>query len=132
MFNAPRPAQRYAGASSTAGFGGSYVDENPLSSSVYDDGLDPWSSAPSPTPAPMPQGPSSVFNSVIGMQTTHSLEVLANWNNTADATVPAIYHTSFAAIDPKNTGETSVNSLSRVLTTSSLPAATVDKVRPGG
>lgn len=111
MFNAPRPAQRYVGTPNTAGFGGSFVDENPLSSSVFDDGLDPWSAAPSPTPTPMPQAPSSVFSSVI-----------------ADATVPTIYHTSFAAVDPENTGETSVNSLSRVLATSSLPAATIDKI----
>ena len=66
MFNAPRPAQRYAGTTSTNGLGGSFVDENPLSSSVYDDGLDPWSAAPSPTPTPAPQLPSSVFNAVIG------------------------------------------------------------------
>jgi hypothetical protein len=43
--------------------------------------------------------------------------------------VPAIYQQSFSAVDPTNSGETSVNSLSRVLSTSSLPAATVDKVR---
>jgi hypothetical protein len=67
MFNAPRPAQRYAGTSTTTGFGGSFVDENPLSSSVYDDGLDPWSAAPSPAPTPMPQASSSIFSSVIGM-----------------------------------------------------------------
>lgn len=67
MFNAPRPAQRYAATPTAAGFGGSFVDENPLSSSVYDDGLDPWSAAPSPTPTPMPQGSSSVFSSVIGL-----------------------------------------------------------------
>lgn len=46
--------------------------------------------------------------------------------------MPTIYHTSFAAVDPENTGETSVNSLSRVLATSSLPAATIDKVMPSG
>ena len=46
----------------------------------------------------------------------------------ADATVPAIYTKSFAAVDPSSSGETSVNSLSRVLRTSSLPATTVDKV----
>ncbi|KAF8159437.1 hypothetical protein B0H34DRAFT_673811 [Crassisporium funariophilum] len=110
MFNAPRPAQRYVGNTSN-GFGGSFVDENPLSNSVYDDGLDPWSAAPSPTPTPAPQIPSSVFSNVI-----------------ADATVPSIYHRSFAAIDPGNTGETSVNSLSRVLSTSSLPAGTIDRI----
>lgn len=66
MFNAPRPAQRYAGTSSTVGLGGSFVDENPLASSVYDDGLDPWSAAPSPSATPIPHGSSSVFSSVIG------------------------------------------------------------------
>jgi len=63
MFNAPRPAQRYTGSTS---IGGSFVDSNPLSSSVYDDGLDPWSSAPSPVPTPIPQAPASVFSAVIG------------------------------------------------------------------
>ncbi|KAH9479355.1 Sorting nexin MVP1 [Psilocybe cubensis] len=110
MFNAPRPAQRYTGSTSN-GFGGSFVDENPLSSSVYDDGLDPWSAAPSPSPTPIPQAPSSVFNAVI-----------------ADATVPSIYHRAYASVDPANTGETSVNALSRVLSTSSLPASTIDRI----
>lgn len=44
--------------------------------------------------------------------------------------MPAIYQQSFSTVDPTNSGETSVNSLSRVLSTSSLPAATVDKVTP--
>ncbi|PPQ73571.1 hypothetical protein CVT26_010372 [Gymnopilus dilepis] len=110
MFNAPRPAQRYVGNTSN-GFGASFVDQNPLSSSVYDDGLDPWSAAPSPTPTPMPQAPASVFSAVI-----------------ADATVPTIYHRAYAAVDPNGTGETSVNALSRVLTTSSLPASTIDRI----
>ncbi|KAF4611281.1 hypothetical protein D9613_007057 [Agrocybe pediades] len=110
MFNAPRPAQRYVGSTSN-GFGGSFVDDNPLSSSVYDDGLDPWSAAPSPTPTPMPHAPASVFSAVI-----------------ADATVPTIYHRAYAAVDPSNTGETSVNSLTRVLNTSSLPASTIDRI----
>jgi sorting nexin-8 len=110
MFNAPRPAQRYV-ATSTTGFGGSFVDENPLANSVYDDGLDPWSAAPSPTPTPIPQTSASVFSNVI-----------------ADATVPSIYHRALATVDPSNFGETSVNSLSRVLATSSLPAATIDKI----
>ena len=43
--------------------------------------------------------------------------------------MPVIYQQSFGAVDPTNSGETSVNSLSRVLSTSSLPAAKVDKVR---
>ncbi|KAJ6610221.1 hypothetical protein B0H10DRAFT_437803 [Mycena sp. CBHHK59/15] len=108
MFNAPRAQPRY-GANSSGGFGGSFVDENPLAASAYDT-LDPWSAAPSPSATPAPVA-NSVFSSVI-----------------ADATVPAIYNRSFQLVDPSNTGETSVNSLSRVLGTSSLPAATVDKI----
>jgi sorting nexin-8 len=67
MFNAPRAGQRYL-ASSTNGFGGSVGNENPLANSVYDDGLDPWSSAPSPVPIPAPEQISSpsTFSSVIG------------------------------------------------------------------
>lgn len=56
---------------------------------------------------------------------------LAQWGfmaGVAEATIPAIYHQSFGTVDPTNSGETSVNSLSRVLSTSLLPAATVDKV----
>ncbi|KAJ2918656.1 hypothetical protein MD484_g1790, partial [Candolleomyces efflorescens] len=111
MFNSPRQGTRYIGVT-TNGFGGSLVDENPLaSSSVYDDGLqDPWSAAPSPSPTPVPQN-NTIFNAVI-----------------ADATVPGIYHRAFAAVDVGGLGEVSVNALSRVLTTSSLPAATVDKI----
>ncbi|ESK96495.1 sorting nexin mvp1 [Moniliophthora roreri MCA 2997] len=108
MFNSPRPAQRYGG-NSVNGFGASFVDENPLAGSVVD-GLDPWSAAPSPSATPAPQA-SSVFSSVI-----------------ADATVPSIYDRAFVAVDPANTGETSVGSLSRVLATSGLPAATIDKI----
>ncbi|KAJ7442301.1 hypothetical protein FB451DRAFT_1297735, partial [Mycena latifolia] len=101
---------RYGGANTTGGFGGSYVDENPLAASAYDT-LDPWSAAPSPSATPAPVVANSVFSSVI-----------------ADATVPAIYNQSFQLVDPSNTGETSVNSLSRVLGTSSLPAATIDRI----
>ncbi|KAI0731335.1 hypothetical protein C8Q76DRAFT_718528 [Earliella scabrosa] len=110
MFNAPRPVQAYGSSSQ---FGASFVTENPLISSVYDDGLDPWSAAPSPAPPPLPSFPASStgFSSVIG-----------------DATVPAIYSRAFATVNPTNTGETSVNALSRVLGTSSLPASTVDKI----
>ena len=47
----------------------------------------------------------------------------------ADAVVPPIYHKAFAAVDPTGSGDTTLNALSRVLQTSLLPAATVDKVR---
>lgn len=45
-----------------------------------------------------------------------------------NATVPSIYHEAFAAVDPTNTGEISVNALSRVMGTSGLSASMVDKV----
>lgn len=73
MFNAPRPAQSY-GTSPATNLGGSFVVDNPLASSVYDsDGLDPWSTAPSPAPpsfptaslAAPPPAPSG-FSSVLG------------------------------------------------------------------
>ena len=70
MFNAPRPVQPYgSGSSNLNGLGGSFVDENPLASSVYDDGLDPWSAAPSPSPPPAPAAQNSngqsLFTAVI-------------------------------------------------------------------
>lgn len=76
MFNAPRPGQKYGGPS-TNSFGGSFVDQNPLASSVYDD-VDPWSAAPSPSATPAPPA-SSVFSAVIG-QSTH-LSSLLNTNS---------------------------------------------------
>ncbi len=67
MFNAPRPVQPYSSAN---GFGGSFVVDNPLSHSVYDsDGLDPWSTAPSPAPPPILPSTSTAtsgFSTVIG------------------------------------------------------------------
>ncbi|KAI0666812.1 hypothetical protein C8Q78DRAFT_1107213 [Trametes maxima] len=111
MFNAPRPVQPYGGSSQ---FGASFMaTENPLLSSVYDDGLDPWSAAPSPAPPLLPSFAPSTngFTSVIG-----------------DATVPPVYNRAWSAVDPSNTGETSVNALSRALGTSSLPASTVDRI----
>jgi sorting nexin-8 len=130
MFNAPRPAQRYTGSTSN-GFGGSFVDDNPLANSVYDDGLDPWSAAPSPTPTPAPQAPPSVFSAVIGEYDACDIFSIMITEDVilADATVPSIYHRSYAAVDAANTGETSVNALSRVLNTSGLPASTIERVR---
>ncbi|KAI0825842.1 hypothetical protein BC629DRAFT_1275802 [Irpex lacteus] len=116
MFNAPRPVQPYGGLSSSSNnFGASFVND-PLANSVYDsDGLDPWSAAPSPAPIPYASSgaatASAGFSSVI-----------------ADAVVPSVYHEAFAAVDPNNSGETSVNGLSRVLSTSSLSATSIDKI----
>lgn len=46
----------------------------------------------------------------------------------ADATVPAVYTNSLAAVDTSATGETSVHALIRVISTSGLPSATIDRV----
>ncbi|GJJ11483.1 hypothetical protein Clacol_005716 [Clathrus columnatus] len=102
MFNSPRPNVRH-GNNLVANFD----DNDPLSSSAYD-GLDPWSTAPSSTPAPAVP---SVFSNVI-----------------ADATAPRIYTKTFQVVDPTFSGEVSVNALSRVLATSALPATTVDRI----
>ncbi|KAF8573329.1 hypothetical protein K439DRAFT_1375705 [Ramaria rubella] len=106
MFNAPRATVRY-----NNNLGGSFVDDNnPLSSSTYD-GLDPWSAAPSPVTTPPPPAVPSIFSNVI-----------------ADATAPPVYNKAFQAVDPSFSGEVSVNSLSRVLITSSLPASTIERI----
>ena len=42
--------------------------------------------------------------------------------------MPSIYHQAYGAVDPEGFGETSVNALSRILSTSSLPASTIDRV----
>jgi sorting nexin-8 len=110
MFNAPRSAANQRYLSGADAFGASFVEDNPLAGSVYDS-VDPWSAAPTPSPPSILPQPSSLFNSVI-----------------ADASVPAIYHSAFSLVDPDNSGETSVNSLSRVLGTSSLAAGTIDKI----
>lgn len=74
MFNAPRPTQA---RSNLGNFGASFVEDNdPLSVSVYDDGLDPWCAAPSPSPPTLPvtsggSGSTSLFNSVIGTPFLH-------------------------------------------------------------
>ncbi|OJA14986.1 hypothetical protein AZE42_04321 [Rhizopogon vesiculosus] len=106
MFNAPRPAQRYASAP-VNGLGGSFVDENPLAASIYDD---PWSAAPSPSPQLVP-GVTTALSSVI-----------------AESNVPDSYNRAFAIVDVTHSGEISVNALSRILSTSRLPATTVDKI----
>ncbi|THH32464.1 hypothetical protein EUX98_g1728 [Antrodiella citrinella] len=118
MFNAPRPAQSY-GSASTPNFGGSFVVDNPLASSVYDsDGLDPWSTAPSPAPPALP--PSSL---AVNTPAPSGLSSVLG-----EATVPAIYFQAFTAADSVGSGETSVNALTRVLETSGLSASTTDRI----
>ncbi|KAG8862145.1 Sorting nexin mvp1 [Tulasnella sp. 330] len=112
MFNAPRPGQpRYNNNINVSvnGLAASYLSDNPLASSIYDEGqVDPWSAAPSPPPPPELPG---VFSRVI-----------------ADATAPSIYTEAFAAADPNFTGDMSLSALHRVLVTSKLPASTIDRI----
>lgn len=125
MFNAPRLAQRY-GTTPVNGLGSSFVDENPLAASIYDD---PWSAAPSPSPPPVNTA-NSAFSSVIGkLSGEYAASRAYAVGSPADAAVPEMYHTAFTAVDTINSGEVSVNALSRVLATSLLPAATIDRVR---
>jgi hypothetical protein len=46
-----------------------------------------------------------------------------------EAVVPAVYNNALSAVDPSGVGEISVSALSRVVGTSGLPAAIVDRVR---
>ncbi|TFK53402.1 hypothetical protein OE88DRAFT_1806360 [Heliocybe sulcata] len=108
MFNAPRPSQPYNGSSSNNFGVASFVDE-PLAASAYD-GLDPWSAAPTPSPPPGYTVPTAL-TAVLG-----------------DATIPPIYRKAFSAVDTASTGDLSVNALSRVLSTSSLSASTIDRI----
>lgn len=125
MFNAPRLAQRY-GTSPINGLGSSFVDEDPLAISIYDD---PWSTAPTPSPPPV-NAATSGFSTVIGKHLWCALSPVDADAAVADAAVPETYHTAFSAVDIINSGEVSVNALSRVLATSLLPAATIDRVMP--
>jgi sorting nexin-8 len=110
MFNSPRPVVqgRYQASSGLNGLSSSltFTPDNPLSSSVYDN-LDPWSAAPTPPPPAIP----AVFANIL-----------------ADATVPPIYTKSLALVDSSATGETSINALIRVISTSGLPSSTIDKI----
>lgn len=133
MFNAPRASQPY-GSSTSNGFGStSFVVDNPLASSVYDsDGLDPWSTTPSPAPPSIPATSAVVapagFSAVIGALWLHYTGTDVLTKSSADSIAPAVYHQAFAAVDSTGAGETSVNGLSRVLNTSGLSASTIERV----
>ncbi|KAJ1307091.1 hypothetical protein OPQ81_001209 [Rhizoctonia solani] len=106
MFNASR-GQLYAGNNNGFSMQGSFV-EGPLGASTFD-GLDPWSATPSPPQSHdgLPPPLSSLL---------------------ADANIPESYVTAYAAVDPMGSGDTSVNALHRVLATTALPAATIEKI----
>ncbi|KAI0251426.1 hypothetical protein BJV78DRAFT_1361570 [Lactifluus subvellereus] len=111
MFNAPRPTQAYGISSSMARSLECRSNALPASSpSIFTNAIESDSALGR-----------ALFSHYIYIHT--SKPPLA-----AEATIPAIYQQSFGTVDPTNSGETSVNSLSRVLSTSSLPAATVDKI----
>ncbi|KAF8751874.1 PhoX homologous domain, present in p47phox and p40phox [Rhizoctonia solani] len=90
---------------------GSFV-EGPLGASTFD-GLDPWSATPSP-PLSQDGSPRPPFS------TRHVI--------VTDATIPDGYATAYAAVDPMGSGDTSVNALHRVLATTDLPAAAIERI----
>ncbi|QRV89261.1 sorting nexin MVP1 [Ceratobasidium sp. AG-Ba] len=107
MFNASR-GQLYTSNNGFGGMQGSLVNDGPLGASTFD-GLDPWSATPSP-----PQ-------SSVGVPPPLSSLL-------ADAPIPDIYEAAFTAVDPIMAGDTSVNALHRVLATSGLPAAVIERI----
>ncbi|KZT59030.1 hypothetical protein CALCODRAFT_481801 [Calocera cornea HHB12733] len=115
LFNAPRASQnRFSNnaGSSLNGFA-SFMSDNPLTSaSVYDNLNDPWSAGGSPAATPSPASAAGPLASVIA----------------PDAPVPSIYHQALAAADPTGSGDVSLNALHRVLSTSHLPAATIERI----
>ncbi|KAG8974604.1 Sorting nexin mvp1 [Tulasnella sp. 425] len=113
MFNNPRPNQIRYSSGNTNGLAASFVSDNPLTASIYSDdgGLDPWSATPTtPLPPPASELPGA-FSRII-----------------ADAIVPSIYTEALTAVEPNFSGETSLTSLSRVLSTSGLGATTIDRI----
>ncbi|KAB5589199.1 Sorting nexin MVP1 [Ceratobasidium theobromae] len=106
MFNASR-GQLYAGNNNGFTMQGSFV-EGPLGVSTFD-GLDPWSATPSPPQSH--DGLPPPLNSLL-----------------ADAPIPDVYSTAYATVDPMASGDTSVNALHRVLATTGLPAATIERI----
>ncbi|KAF8596148.1 hypothetical protein BDV93DRAFT_611064 [Ceratobasidium sp. AG-I] len=107
MFNASR-GQLYTSNNGFGGMQSSFVDDGPLGASTFD-GLDPWSATPSPPQSHV--GVPPPLNSLL-----------------ADAPIPEVYAGAFAAVDPLGSGDTSVNALHRVLATSGLPAATIERI----
>lgn len=134
MFNTPRQTQRYGTSGSFTANNGlgsaSFIGEDPLANSTYD-GLDPWSSAPSPElPPPPSAAPPSPFASVLGISTSNVCFYTKLTLSVPDESkAPSLYHKAFAVVDPSGAGETSINSLSRVLLTSGVSASTIDRVR---
>ncbi|KAG8742768.1 Sorting nexin mvp1 [Ceratobasidium sp. 414] len=107
MFNASR-GQLYTSNNGFGAMQGSLVNDGPLGASTFD-GLDPWSATPSPPQSSV--GIPPPLNSLL-----------------ADAPIPTVYESAFAAVDPSMSGDTSVNALHRVLATSGLPAATIERI----
>ncbi|EUC55985.1 sorting nexin MVP1 [Rhizoctonia solani AG-3 Rhs1AP] len=106
MFNASR-GQLYTANNNGFSMQGSFV-EGPLGASTFD-GLDPWSATPSPPQSH--DGLPPPLNSPL-----------------ADAIIPDSYLATYAAVDPMGSGDTSINALHRVLATTELPAATIERI----
>ncbi|KZV94561.1 hypothetical protein EXIGLDRAFT_708456 [Exidia glandulosa HHB12029] len=113
------------GAGGLNGLGASFLNDNPLATSVYD-ALDPWSAAPTPPPAARP----SPFGFLDGESPTLTdrFGCRAHPPSSEATRVPAVYAKAFALVDPNSSGETSLSSLHRVVATSGLPAQTIDRI----
>ncbi|WRT68941.1 uncharacterized protein IL334_005923 [Kwoniella shivajii] len=133
MFNAPR---RMGGApiSSSA-----FLSSPGLSSSGYNDPLasstpvpghagfgdvDPWSAVPSPARSGTPRGSVEEIREGITANTSSGREGLNGLINDP----PAVYVSLFDQLEPNALGSVSLASVHRLLSTSKLPATTVEKI----
>ncbi|KAK4685287.1 hypothetical protein P7C73_g4873, partial [Tremellales sp. Uapishka_1] len=148
MFNAPRPT---VPSMASSAFFNSTLSSNsnidPLARSTPNPGpssfgdLDPWSSAPSPARSSTPQreqrepavevstGSADGLNALMGEPgdtIDHSHGCADNQILKADP--PSQYTVFFDALDPSTTNELPLSSVHRLLSTSNLPAGTIEKV----
>lgn len=109
---------------------------DPLAASTYsNDDLDPWSAQP--TPALAESRPQVESFGVLGkcfvkcfvISSDASGGSLSQHDNLAgEAQIPTIYHQAFNAVDSLGTGFVSVNALQRVLSTSGIPASSIEQI----
>ena len=143
MFNAPRrPTGNHLSSSAyiAPSSGSNYMD--PLAQSTPNPSygeVDPWSAVPSPAPSGTPRRESQeVVNtgSVLvggreGLNAFFSMFNYRVWGvELMIGDPPPLYLSILDQMDPSSTGTVSLAAAHRVLSTSKLPAATIEKVRP--
>ena len=124
MFNAPRPAQCYATAGPVNGLEGSFVEEDPLAISIYNHGalLHHHGLPPPHTRSLHHSARPLVTRRVNSHSCTSHHHVSSGCNSSWTVPQGIGYHQHL------NTSEVSVSVLSRVQASSTLPAATIDRV----